>query len=126
MSLFGEHWPYTNLHELNLNWLLEISKKLAEEVDTLDEFTQKLQNEINQLGDDIDEKVKQWLLEQGPAVAQQWIAQWIKQSVAFGLTDSGYWCAWIPESWKTIQFETTGLDVSIPIQPEYGHLVLAY
>ena len=46
--------------------------------------------------------------------------------VFFGLTDSGYFVAYIPENWKSIQFNTTGVDIELAIQPEYGHLVLSY
>ena len=47
-------------------------------------------------------------------------------TVFFMLTDSGYWAAVIPESWSDIVFNTTGLDISLALQPEYGHLVLSY
>lgn len=125
MSLFDQ-FPYTNLHELNLDWVVRKLKEVSKEVGIHHKRIEELEQQIKELGDNIDELVRQWLEEQGPQVAQEWIAKWIQTSVWFGLTDGGYWCAWIPESWKTIQFETTGLDVSIPIQPEYGHLVLSY
>ena len=43
----------------------------------------------------------------------------------FGLTDSGYFVAYVPESWRDIVFNTTGLDIELAIQPDYGHLVLS-
>lgn len=43
-----------------------------------------------------------------------------------GLTDDGYFCIWIPKSWDTIQFATTGYDTVVPCQLEYGHLVMYY
>ena len=46
--------------------------------------------------------------------------------VFFGLTLSGYFVAYIPESWDDITFETTGYDVELDAMPEYGHLVLSY
>ena len=48
------------------------------------------------------------------------------KAVYFGITDDGYFVAYIPESWGDIIFNTTGLDINLPIQPEYGHLVLSY
>lgn len=46
--------------------------------------------------------------------------------VFFGLTDSGYFVAYIPESWKDIIFKTSEYDINIPLFGEYGHLVLYY
>lgn len=43
-----------------------------------------------------------------------------------GLTDDGYFCVFIPESWDTIQFATSGYDTVVPCQLEYGHLVMYY
>ena len=42
--------------------------------------------------------------------------------VFFGLTPDGYFCAWIPESWSEITFDTVA-DYSNPL---YGRLVLLY
>lgn len=125
MGLFN-HFPYTNLHELNLDWILRVLKQMCGEIDNLQAIAEQLQKELEQLGQNIDEKVQDWLEEQGPEVVQEWIAKWIQTSVWFGLTDDGYWVAYIPDSWSTINFSTTGLDDDVPIQPEYGHLVLKY
>lgn len=48
------------------------------------------------------------------------------KNVFFGLTNAGYFVAYIPESWDDITFQTTGWDVIVESMPEYGHLVLAY
>ena len=48
------------------------------------------------------------------------------KNVFFGLTNAGYFVAYIPESWDDITFQTTGWDVVVESMPEYGHLVLAY
>ena len=47
-------------------------------------------------------------------------------TVFFGLTDSGHFVAYIPESWDDITFKTTEYDYSDPCFDEYGHLVLIY
>lgn len=125
MGLF-EQFPYPNLHEINLDWILAHMRDVLEELKRQGAQIDDLETALQALGQNIDEKVLQWLNEQGPTVAQQWIAQWIATSVYFGLTQDGYWVAYIPQSWKNIQFETTGLDVELEIQPEYGHLVLDY
>ena len=45
--------------------------------------------------------------------------------VFFGITDNGYFVAYIPDSWDEITFGTTGLD-DFPTGIEYGHLTLSY
>lgn len=42
------------------------------------------------------------------------------------ISNSGYIIYNIPENWESITFNTTGLDITLDLQPEYGHLVLSY
>lgn len=53
------------------------------------------------------------------------IGQLVK-CVFFEISPDGYFIAWIPESWDDVLFNTTGLDISLALQPDYGHLVLSY
>lgn len=46
----------------------------------------------------------------------------IVKYVFFGLTDDGYFCAYIPPSWDFISFDT----VIEPENPLYGHLLLKW
>lgn len=125
MALFNQ-FPYTNLHELNLDWILCTIKKMCAEIDNLQDLYKELEKLFNELSDNLGEEVDKWLREQGREYVQEILKEYIATSVYFGLSPDGYWVAYIPSSWSSIQFETTGLDVSIPIQPEYGHLVLSY
>ena len=70
--------------------------------------------------------VQEWIDNLDTKYAEKIIAKYIATMVFFGLTDSGYFVAYIPENWESINFGTTGLDVNAPNQPEYGHLVLLY
>lgn len=47
------------------------------------------------------------------------------KNVWFGLTQSGYFVAYIPESWSDIKFATSGYD-TIANNVNYGHLILKY
>jgi hypothetical protein len=47
------------------------------------------------------------------------------KTVFFGLSDDGYFVAYVPESWSQIRFGTSGLD-TFPAGVEFGHLVLKY
>lgn len=125
MALFDQ-FPYTNLHELNLDWILCTLKKMCAEIDLLQHKYDELKEQFDQLSDNLGEEVDKWLREQGKEYVQEILKEYIATSVYFGLTPDGYWTAYIPSTWNSIQFETTGLDVDVPIQPEYGHLVLAY
>ena len=53
------------------------------------------------------------------------IAQYLKVTVFFELTDSGYFVANIPTTWDSIDFKTSGLDTTIE-GIDYGHLCLYY
>jgi hypothetical protein len=46
------------------------------------------------------------------------------KTVWFGLTDDGYFVAYIPESWQDVTFRTTGYDITTELMPDFGHLVL--
>lgn len=58
MALF-ENFPYTNFHELNLDWLLNKMKELAAEMKTLDEAMADLEYYIHHL--DVDDAVVETL-----------------------------------------------------------------
>lgn len=70
-------------------------------------------------------------------IVQEWIANYDEDKIIelfnryikfifFGLTDNGYFVAYIPESWNDIQFSTSGYDDFTSIESEYGHLILSY
>lgn len=60
------------------------------------------------------------------ATVKEMVDKYVTIGVYFGLTDDGYFCAYIPDAWNEIEFNTTGLDINLELQPEYGHLVLSY
>lgn len=64
-----------------------------------------------------EQQVIAWINEHMEAIISAAI-----QMVFFGLTDDGYFCAYIPESWREIVFDTVADYESA----EYGSLVLKY
>lgn len=58
--------------------------------------------------------------------AEHIIEEHLATMIFVSISDSGYFIYHIPESWKDIEFNTTGLDIELELQPEYGHLVLSY
>lgn len=117
-----ERFPYTNFHDLNLDWILDQVKKIAEELQQLQQkedadrdaivaLEKRLDDFIASIDDDYIRKV---------------VDEYLQYGVWFGLTDSGYYVVYIPSGWDDIAFKTTGLDIELEAQPEYGHLVITY
>ena len=111
-------------------------KKLCEELHRLCEYANMLGIRVNEdatliekLAEQFDKFIEGGFEEYYEGMLTAWILQnagelltkYIKL-VFFGLTPDGYFCAWIPESWSEITFDTVA-DYSNPL---YGRLVLLY
>ena len=126
-------YPYINVNDLNLDWIIKHFKEFLDNLASLNEWRQTHEAEYEELKEfmdrinagDLPDAVYQELRAWIEANAIDIIGSLVK-SVYFGITDDGYFVAYIPESWGDIIFNTTGLDINLPIQPEYGHLVLSY
>lgn len=103
----------------------EVLCKVVTYLNKVIEGTNGVIDDVEGLRNDLT-MVQNWINNFDTKYAEKIIAQYIATMVFFGLTDSGYFVAYIPENWESINFGTTGLDVDAPIQPEYGHLVLMY
>lgn len=126
-------YPYQNFSDYNLDWCINTVKELTPRVDELESWRTTHEAEYQELND-IMQRINNGELT--PALRES-IYTWLKtnaidiigelaKSVFFEISDDGYWVAYVPESWSDITFFTTGLDIELPIQPDYGHLVLAY
>lgn len=126
---FFNKYPYTDFHELNADWLIQATKEMLDTVDQINDW--KVQHEaeyqeLKQLYDDLlagnyPESFKNSLINWIDKYGIDIIAQKIK-TVHFGLTNDGYFCAFIPKSWSDIHFDT----VTDSDDPLYGHLMLIY
>lgn len=99
-----------------LNELITEQNKTGEAVESL----QLAVEELNRCCDE----VKQTLNGELTDLMEDIINNAVRM-VFFGLTDSGYFVAYIPDSWDDIQFNTTGYDYPTT-DYNYGHLVLSY
>ena len=116
--------------------LIKYTNTLIENVESLNEILDNLDINLDDLQKDIDwrkeelEKVKN-----GDYVDLyldsiiSWIDKNIQELVGrivkyvyFGLTKDGYFCAWIPQSWDFLWFDT----IITPDSELYGHLVLQW
>lgn len=54
------------------------------------------------------------------------LADYIPSQVSVGLSMDGHVVIMYWKPWQDLVFNTTGLDIDLEIQPEYGHLVVSY
>ena len=101
--------------------LCKIKHKLNELIDS-----QNLQDEeIKAIENELAE-VQKWIDEFDTTVIKELIEQYIATMIFVEINDAGYIVYNIPRGWEDITFNTTELDIFLPLQPEYGHLVLSY
>lgn len=98
----------------------------------------KVVNYINNLIDSDKEIIKDIDgLKADIAVIQEWIDKFDEEKIVnfldryikfifFGLTDDGYFVAYIPDTWNEITFSTSQYDDFTTLEPEFGHLILSY
>lgn len=124
-------FPHTRTYDSDLGWLIRQCKTNQDAIDALETWANSTDHIIDELNDlvenvkagnlppDVANGIKTWI----SANFNNIIAEMIK-SVWFGLTDSGYYCVYIPQSWKDVVFKTSELDYFSDLVPEYGHLIL--
>lgn len=129
---YNYEFPYTDPNLYNDDWLLSKMKELLAKMEEMDEwrteYAQAYEDfkkfvediESGNFPDSISKAFKEWAAENMPELIKSMI-----QTVWFGLTNEGYFVAYIPDSWAEIIFNTTGLDI-FPPGIEYGHLALSF
>lgn len=126
-------YPYQNFSDYNLDWIIKTVKKYTNRVLELEDWrteTDAAIEGINQFIADIrsgnyPEDVKRNIIKFITDNFYDIVGEMIKM-VFFGLTDSGYFVAYIPENWDDIQFSTSQYDDFTSLETEYGHLILSY
>jgi len=130
---FLNDFPHVRQYDGDLGWLIRKCGSVITAVEALEEWKNSSQATIDGLNAilnmiragnlpaDIAAGIKEWIVNNFYDIVGD-----MAKMVFFGLTDSGYFVAYIPESWDDIDFKTTGWDITLAIQPEYGHLVLEY
>ena len=129
--MFSEY-PYIDFSNYNLDWIIKNCKDLLKRVKALETWEDKHNKEYQELKKILEDiysgnlspalikALEKWLDKNGVDI----IGRLVK-NVFFGLTDSGYFVAYIPESWEDITFNTSNYDIIEP-DIEYGHLILSY
>lgn len=58
--MFGEKFPYTNSHDLNLDWILKVVKDFLDKYSHLEQTITDSENEIIQKGEEIQTLLQEW------------------------------------------------------------------
>lgn len=119
---FFNNFPYTNFHELNSDWIVQFVKELSEkypkDFEALTQEVSKLSKNVDKLSGEVENFDYNYI--------SGLLEKYIPAQIFPEITDSGYIVFNIPENWDDITFNTTGIDIDLELQPEYGHLVLSY
>lgn len=126
-------YPYTNFDDMNLDYIIKTVKNLFETVSNLEEWRTTHEQEYEELKALYDDIMRGIFPDSIKTAFNVWmeknavdiVGNMVKH-VFFGLTDYGYFCAFIPDSWDDIVFKTSEYDYVTPLMPEYGHLILQY
>lgn len=102
----------------------EILCKVVDYINNMIENQKEFTNELAELKSELD-IVQKWIDDFDTSYAEEIIRKYLATMIFVEISDAGYFIYYIPESWKDITFETTGLDVDID-DTEYGRLVLNY
>ena len=126
-------FPHTRSYDSDLGWLIKNVSGYNETIAALNEWiatnTPRIDDleafdaalESGDLPEGVQQGIETWLTENAAAIVTALI-----KNVWFGITDAGYFVAYVPDSWSDIIFKTTGWDIDLTLQPDYGHLVLQY
>ena len=129
MSFF--EFPHTRTYDSDLGWLIKNVKSFDDAIQALQEWQNNADVTVADLRALLDALASGSVPPEVAAAITKWlqinardIVGAMVKNVWFGLTMSGYFVAYIPESWNNIIFKTTGYDFFTSLQEEYGHLVL--
>lgn len=132
MGYFDFDFPHTHFYDSDLREILKYIRKLVKAVTEIDGWIDKHQKdyeELKKLYDNLlagnftpemEDALYNWTVKHTEEIIDRAI-----KMVFFGITDDGYFVAYIPDSWDEIRFGTTGLDV-FPEGVDFGHLTLTY
>lgn len=110
-----------NIFQL-LDRIICYAQAVGEEVNGYNEDIAALKEEFETFKesgflDYYEEQLNTWINENMPELIQK-----AMKMVFFGLTDNGYFCAYIPDAWSDITFDTGAVYGT----SQYGRLILRY
>lgn len=70
--------------------------------------------------------INQWIANFDTSYVAKLVDEYLGTAIFVQINDAGYITYSRPNRWSSVVFNTTGLDIIVPSEPEYGHLVLSY
>lgn len=129
MSYF--EFPNTRTYDNDLGWLIKNAKTENDAIQALQQFQADSEEAFEQLRQLLDDIERGAFPQEISNAIRNYIANNFYDIVGdmirfvwFGLTDSGYFVAYIPENWKELEFATTDYDFFDPEFHQYGHLAI--
>lgn len=109
--------------------LCKVVQKLNEVIETYSGSPEQIKEILESIA-----KIQKWIDDFDTSYAKEIIEEYLAGMIYVKISDAGYIIYVVPESWKQIQFNTTGLDIGDEQLDgsghvsgyEYGHLVLSY
>lgn len=102
---------------------------LSSQVDHLTQQQGQFLADLTDLQTEMGE-VKQWIaqFDWDPLyqMVKDMLADYIPSQMSAGVTDDGHFVVMYWKPWQDLVFNTTGYDISIDIQPQFGHLLVSY
>lgn len=132
--MFNEY-PYQNLQDINLDFIIKKLKECINKVEGIEDYKAEHEPEYLALKALVDKLYAGDFTPEFLNALYEWcddniinIVGKLSTHVFFGLTESGYFTAYIPDSWDDLIFNTTDYDIWIEDRPDvsYGHLVISY
>lgn len=103
----------------------EILCKVTDYINKLIDDDKAIIENVNELKKELS-IVQKWIADFDASYIEKIVKEYIATMIFVEISDSGYIIYNIPSGWDSITFNTTGLDIDLALQPEYGHLVLSY
>lgn len=106
----------------------EVICKCVDYINNLIENDKAISNDVEKLKQEL-KRVQEWINNYDTSFAESIIREYLATMIFVTISDSGYIIYNIPANWKSITFNTTGLDIENNIgigNYDYGHLVLSY
>lgn len=136
------NWPFTDLtptvpkfywdvksQEQRIKIMCILIQQLIEGLDANDELDAKTRDRVSELERLFKEFQEHGFEDYYAAQIEQWfkdnafeIYQLLAKQVFFGLTSDGYFCAYVPDSMKEVEFDTGAVYGTYT----YGRLILRY
>ena len=129
MSYTDYDFPHTHFYDSDLRELICKIKTIMGKVESLEEWRREHEPEYQELKELYDDVMSGNFPPSIVQAFEDWMSRnaielvgKLVKHVYFGLTNDGYFCAFIPDNWSDITFDTVN-DFDDPL---YGHLMLIY